>query len=203
MATASINMTGYQRMALVNRVFFTTDIQHLLMNNIGKNERVIINEYLTGTCKTAIQSPRLPSGLQEQIHESHKNNPGSDLGVWMKKLSRLLSVGQVFSIMDMSSWENWYHMLYVIRFMNTYFIFDESPNRADYKPFSKTVVKKCQEQLLACERREKSKDEFHVYNTRSNSKKFQQYQKFESVVTQLKQELKTLLVKYSEFLQDD
>ena len=77
-------LTGYNRLRCLN-MFLDTGVQAHLMNNIGRNERVIIAECLMG--KTGQHSPVLSADLNKQIKSVDIN----EVSRFAKQMKRMMN----------------------------------------------------------------------------------------------------------------
>ena len=157
---ASVN--GYTRIRQLNR-FLPTDIQVALFQNVGRNERVHVADFLLGDDYTKTESPYLPNGTACQIRELGGDMPHKK---WCDKVRMLLANHQSLENRDDKFKDSYKSVEYTMRFMANY------PIQVSNEHFVKIVLSKCEDlmneiEYLAKEDEEKSNAQ-HSHMTRKN-----------------------------------
>ena len=150
-------LTGYNRLRCLN-MFLDIGVQAHLMNNIGRNERVIIAECLMG--KTGQHSPVLSADLNKQIKSIDLNARPRFVTQVIKLLNRIdQSSGLQNKLM---------HVETLFRYMNM------QTRYYDYR-FSSIIIGKCVELLNTIDEERRMLNEHRVvkHNTRSQVKRRQ------------------------------
>ena len=124
-----MTVTGYQRIQQLNQFFPGNDVQKALKTKIGKNEMVIVSDFLLGDDYTKIENPHLPAGLLDEL----RNHCGMTKEKWTKNVMMMLknikvNDGMPDQIDDIS---------YVLRYITMY------PLAMNNLNFINTVVKRC------------------------------------------------------------
>ncbi len=150
-------LTGYNRLRCLN-MFLDTGVQAHLMNNIGRNERVIIAECLMG--KTGQHSPVLSVDLNEKIKSIDlKSTPR-----FVSQVKRFLDrVDKTHGIKNQLM-----HVETLFRYMNM------QTHYGDIR-FSNIIIAKCVELLNAIDDERRMLNEHRVihHNTRTQVKRRQ------------------------------
>lgn len=125
-----MSVTGYQRIQQLNQFFPGNDVQKVLKTKIGKNEMVIVSDFLLGDDYTKTENPRLPTGLLDEI----RNHCGMTFEKWEKNIKALLKNYTI---------DNGIHQFeevaYVLRYITMY------PLAMNHSSFINTVVRRCEE----------------------------------------------------------
>lgn len=121
-------VTGYQRIQQLNQ-FYPENVQKAFKTKIGKNEMVIVSDFLLGDDYTKIENPHLPTGLLDEL----RNHRGMTREKWIKNVRMMIKYikvndGMPDQIDDMS---------YLLRYLTIY------PLVMDNLNFINTVVKRC------------------------------------------------------------
>ena len=121
-------VTGYQRIQQLNQ-FYPENVQKAFKTKIGKNEMVIVSDFLLGDDYTKIENPHLPTGLLDEL----RNHRGMTKEKWIKNVRMMIknikvNDGMPDQIDDMS---------YLLRYLTIY------PLVMDNLNFINTVVKRC------------------------------------------------------------
>jgi hypothetical protein len=177
--------TGYQRLDLMNRVFMPEKLVKTLDSRIGKNEQVIISEFLTGNQVGVLQSPYLHPQIRHSIQQI---SPLSQ--VWMQKLSKLVSKQRKLqekcdkNVTYKTQIEKWSHMRLLLRYIEMCQL--PHINNPTLSRLMNIIFDKCQEfvqeipTVLA-----KFDLPQHRYNTRSQTQKRQKQEQVHTILKEI------------------
>ena len=169
----------------MNRVFMSEKLVKTLDSRIGKNEQVIISEFLTGNQTGVLQSPYLDTQIRQSIQQTL---PLSQ--VWMQTLMKLVTKQMELqkkcdkNVTYKTQIEKWSHMRLVLRYIEICQI--PHINNPTLSRLMNIIFDKCQDFVqeipivLA-------KFDFpqHKYNTRSQTQKRQKHDQVHTMLREI------------------
>jgi hypothetical protein len=124
---------GYMRLDQLNR-FVPRDIKRTLNYNIGKDEMVIISDFLMGDDYRKVENPYLPRGLQDEI----QSRPAIEKQTWIYRITKML---RDCTRSGPSDHHHVNDIAFVLRYISMY------PLANDNRRFVEAVIRKCDKLL--------------------------------------------------------